>query len=237
MEEDEIINEVETKHSEIKTMDLSLHEVSKSVCKIIFGNPNSVEIKDDEKIDLNFATGFLFKLNKEDKEFLCLMTNEHVITRDMVKLNVIIDLNYNLGKKWIKIKLDEKERFIKCDKENDTTIVEIIPKDKIKDKYFLIPNINNINYKDKEIYIVQYHQGIDYSYGSIKICKNNKLIYNASTKSGSSGSPIFIKDTTTVIGIHRGGFRDKKMNTGILISSIIKSLYNEKKRNKKYINK
>ena len=40
-----IINEVETKHSEIKTMDLSLHEVSKSVCKIIFGNPNSVEIK------------------------------------------------------------------------------------------------------------------------------------------------------------------------------------------------
>ena len=93
MEEDEIINEVETKHSEIKTMDLSLHEVSKSVCKIIFGNPNSVEIKDDEKIDLNFATGFLFKLYKEDKEFLCLMTNEHVITRDMVKLNVIIDLN------------------------------------------------------------------------------------------------------------------------------------------------
>ena len=51
----------------------------------------------------------------------------------MVKLNVIIDVIYNLGKKWIKIKLGEKERFIKCDKENDTTIVEIIPKDKIKD--------------------------------------------------------------------------------------------------------
>ena len=157
----------------------------------------------------------------------------------MVKLNVIIDVIYNLGKKWIKIKLGEKERFIKCDKENDTTIVEIIPKDKIKDKYFLVPNINNVNNKDKEIYIVQYPQGKDlgYSDGSIKISKNNQLIYNASTNPGSSGSPIFIKDTTTVIGIHRGGFRDKKMNTGILISSIIKSLYNVKKEIKKSINK
>jgi len=138
--------------------------------------------------------------------------------------------------------LDEKERFIKCDEENDTTIVEIIPKDKIKDKYFLLPNLNNVNYKYKEIYIVvtwchfyssisllhqiilltytqkywQYPGGnaSSYSSGTIKISKNNKLIYDASTKSGSSGSPIFIKDTTEVIGIHRGGFNDIKINIG-----------------------
>jgi len=86
MEEDKIMNEVETKHSEIKEENLSVYEVSRSVCKIRYKNPNSREIKDDEKTDLNFATGFLIKLYKEDKELLCLMTNHHVITRNMVKL-------------------------------------------------------------------------------------------------------------------------------------------------------
>ena len=55
---------------------------------------------------------------------------------------------------------------------------------------------------------------LSYSSGTIKISKNNKLIYDASTKSGSSGSPIFIKDTTEFIGIHRGGFNDIKINIG-----------------------
>ena len=90
-------------------------------------------------------------------------------------------------KKWIKIKLDEKERYILYNKEMDITIIEIISKDNIKDKYFLIPNINNIDYINKDIYIVQYPGGNELSYleGKIKDINNYDLIYDASTKSGS----------------------------------------------------
>ena len=39
----------------------------------------------------------------------------------------------------------------------------------------------------------------------IKINDNNELVYDASTKSGSSGSPILLKDTKKIIGIHKKG--------------------------------
>ena len=68
--------------------------------------------------------------------------------------------------------------------------MKIINNDKIKDKYFLLPNINNIDYINKDIYIVQYPGGNDLSYseGKIKDIINYELIYDASTQSGTSGS-------------------------------------------------
>ena len=205
-------NEVETKNSEIKKIDLNLHEVLKSVCKIIYKN--------------EFGTGFFIKLFKDDKELLCLMTNEHVIRKEMVESNEIIDIKYNYEKKWMKIKLDEKERYILYNKEMDITIIEIISNDKIKDKYFLLPNINKIDYINKDIYIVQYPGGDDLSYseGKIKDIKNYEIILDASTKSGSSGSPILLKDTTEIIGILKEGNDYNNENYGILISSFIKIL-------------
>ena len=175
------INEVEINDRTIKDVDISLTKVIKSVCKII--NENKA------------GTGFLIKLYKEEKELNCLMTNEHVITKEMIELKKIIDIQYNCEEKWIKIKLDENERYIIYNKEMDVAIIEI-KKDEIKDKYFLKPNLNNnIEYKNKEIYIVQYPEGnkLSYSEGKIININNNELIYDASTKSGSSGSPILLK--------------------------------------------
>ena len=208
MEASDRKNEVETKTSEIKEIDVNLNESCKSICKIIYQN--------------NFGTGFFIKLYKDEKELLCLMSNEHVITKDMIESKATINIKYNYEKKWIKIKLDEKERFIKYDKEMDFTIVEIKPEDKIKDKYFLLPCINDIDYKDKDIYIVQYPEGknLSYSQGKIKTIDNYELSYDASTKSGSSGSPILLKNTTEVIGIHKQGSNYKKENYGTLINSI-----------------
>ena len=94
----------------------------------------------------------------------------------------------------------------------DFTIVEMIADDKIKDKYFLLPNINNIDYINKDIYMVQFPEGkkLSYSNGKIKDVNNFEIIYDASTKSGSSGSPILIKNTTEVIGIHKQGSNKKR---------------------------
>ena len=211
------INEVEIKDKPIKEVDINLTKVLKSVCKII--NENKV------------GTGFLIKLYKDEKELNCLMSNEHVITKEMIELNKIIDIKYNYEEKWIKIKLDENERYILYNKKMDVTIIEI-KKDEIKDKYFLLPNINNnIEYINKDIYIVQYPEGNKLSYSEGKIIKinNNEIIYDASTKSGSSGSPILLINTIKVIGIHKQGNIRKTENYGALIYSIIQLLKYKKK--------
>ena len=76
MSDNEAINEVLIIKSGIKEIDLNLHEVLKSICKVIYKN--------------SVGTGFLMKLLKEDKELFCLMTNDHVITKEMIETNEII---------------------------------------------------------------------------------------------------------------------------------------------------
>ena len=137
-------NEIEIDDQPIKEIDICLHKVCKSICKIQCKNWT--------------GTGFLIKLYKEEKELFCLMTNEHVVTKEMIEKKETINIKYNYEKKWIKIKLDENKRFILYNKEVDITIIEI--NDKIREKYFLLPNISsNIDYINKEIYIVQYPEG------------------------------------------------------------------------------
>ena len=69
-------------------------------------------------------------------------------------------------------------------------------------------NVNNIDYINQKIYIPQYPEGNKLSVSEGKIMKindSNELVYDASTKSGSSGSPILLKDTKKIIGIHKKG--------------------------------
>ena len=175
----------------IREIDFNLYEVTKSICKIIYHNI--------------FSTGFFIKLFKDEKEILCLMTNGHIITKEMIELKATIDVRYNYEKRLIKIKLDEKERFIKYNKEMDITIIEIKPEDNIKDKFFLFPETNDLELLNKDIYIPQYREDkrLSYSEGKIKEIKEHEISYDACTDSGSSGSPIFLKNTSKVIGIHQ----------------------------------
>ena len=110
----------------------------------------------------------------------------------------------------------------------DVTIIEIKKEDEIKDKYFLLPNINNnIEYINKDIYIIQYPEGnkLSYSEGKIiNINNNSELIYDASITSGSSGSPILLKNTIEVIGMHKQGSNKKTENYGTLMYSILQLL-------------
>ena len=215
-------NEVLIKDKTIKEIDLNLNKVIKSVYKVKYNN--------------RVGTGFLIKLNKDQKELNCLMTNEHVITKEMIESNEIIEIENKSDEKLIKINLDKNERFIIYNEEMDISIIEIKIDDNINDKCFLLPNLDNyMEYIDKDIYIVQYPLGknISYSEGKIKNIKNEELIYDASTKLGSSGSPILIKNTIEVIGIHKQGCDEKTENYGILLYSIIQLLNS---KNKNFIN-
>ena len=67
-----------------------------------------------------------------------------------------------------------------------------------------------------------------------KINDSNELVYDASTEDGSSGSPIFLKNTKEVIGIHKeGNTHTRKENYGTLINSIIEFIQSKNNKSKK----
>ena len=193
-------NEKENKGSGIMPIDLKMIELLNSICKIEFNIDFSTK---------EISTGFLIKLYDEN-EILCLMTNEHVIKKEMVESQKVVDIFYENGKKYLKLILDSSKRIIKCDKNLDITIIQIF-NNEIKENYFLLPYLGNRNLINRNIYLLHYPGGqLSYSEGSITNVDNDEITHNAETKKGSSGSPIILKDTYEVIGIH------KQKNTNII---------------------
>jgi hypothetical protein len=80
--------------------------------------------------------------------------------------------------------------------------------------------------KDKKIYIFQYPKGVfSYSSGTIKEIKDYfEFSHLASTKPGSSGSPIILEEANEIIGIHKQGNLDKNENYGDFIWPVIYTL-------------
>ena len=65
--------------SPFEYLDSCLIDVSKSVCKIKIG----------KKSESVFGSGFLLRYLINEKYFYCLMSNEHIITKDLIKTAVL----------------------------------------------------------------------------------------------------------------------------------------------------
>jgi len=208
--------ELKSKEDEIEIIDANIYNSIKSVCKI-----ESPNIK---------GTGFLIKLYLNNKDFFCLMTNEHVVTKGLIDKKEKITIFYDGGQNSKDIILDKKERFIKeyTNIYLDITIIQIIKIDNIDKKYFLLPYLDDLeeqNLKNKIIYIVQFPSGnLGKSEGHILNINKYEITHNAGTQSGSSGSPILLKDTNQVIGIHKGKNKNEPKKCGDLIFPIIQDL-------------
>ena len=152
----------------------------------------------------------------------------------MIKNKDNIYIYYDYEFENIVIRLDENERYIKSfrDIKIDATVVQILPKDKINEIYFLSPDLdysdkNQLN--GKQIYIPQYASGAELknARGIIKSINEDEFIHLVSTVYGSSGSPIFLKDSLKVIGIHKERDLYKEENIGDFISPIFNIIKNE----------
>ena len=190
---------------------------AKSICKI--------EVSDGS------GTGFLIKLSKREEDFFCLITNEHVVTKNLIKHEDEIKVYYDNTNKSRNIKLSQNERIIRefTYVNIDATVIEILPEDNIDQNFFLVPNIKYMYDFDKlsfkKIAIIQYPKGkFGMSFGKIKNISNFTFSHSAATLPGSSGSPIFLKDTTKVIGIHKSynGDEYQPENYGDFIGPIYK---------------
>ena len=168
------------------------------------------------------------------------MSNEHVINKEMIKSKDNIEVYYDNQHKKIIINLDKNERFIQDYRylNIDLTVVEILEKDKVDEYYFLLPNLDYINkyeeLKNKKIYIIQFPEGkeLSYSFGKIYNIKQYEFSHLSSTKKGSSGSPIFLENSSLVIGIHKNTNKNKPENYGNFIGPIIDSIKNNNKYDK-----
>ena len=144
MEEDDIINEnyenyeKEKNQSTINIID-NIYKVSKGTLKI--------ELEDGT------GSGFFLKCKRNNKPFYCIMTNNHVITSDLIKDKKKVIIKYENEAKELSFYLNKKERIIICFEEStdlDVTVLEIIPKDKIDESYFLEPNTEQYEQIEKK---------------------------------------------------------------------------------------
>jgi len=224
--------------SPFEKIDHNLTFVSKSICKI----------KIETKLKTIIGTGFLLNFNIDQERFYCLISNEHVIKNNIIQnnSNSKIYISYDNEKRHTNIKLGNKKRYIKSfiDIGLDITTTETLDEDNISKDYFLYPEYECWIYNElinNMIYIPQYARGEDLvnARGEIKNINKYEFTHLANTEEGSSGSPIFLENSIDVIGIHKGGNKDKTENYGDFIYPAIDIIENDirEKRNKgKYIN-
>ena len=155
--------------SPLVKIDLFISKVSKSICKIKIETP----------LGTKYGTGFLLRFYIYREIFYCLVSNEHVISKDIINKEDNIYISYDIEFKTVNIKLAQNKRYIKSftDIDLDITIVEIIEEDSIFRDYFLYPEpeqgINNglINMR---INIPQYAEGKKLKNSKGKIKEINK---------------------------------------------------------------
>ena len=209
------IKEVQTNNAK-KVPLKNYNEASKAICKIIIKEQNSN------------ATGFFMNFSPSLK---CLLTNYHVISQNLVDSNSLIEIE-TYSKIILKIKLNKNERYIKFFVEPiDITIIQINNSDELN-KYveFLQFDLNYIYgykiYKNADIFTLEYTLGneLESAAGKILDVTNYLFSHNIDTDFGSSGSPIILLSNLKVIGIHRGGDADEKINYGSFIGIILEEI-------------
>ena len=187
-------------HTHLQKLDSIITTASKSVCKLL--------ISDKIKV-----SGFFIKFVKGNQDFYCLMTCAHCIDKRVMGDKNTIEILYDNGTKYIEINLDEREIHSFQNVHIDAVVFEILPKDNISKVYFLEPNLeynkNNIaNVIGKEIDIIEFPEDfLAYSYDiiyDIDPYNINSFITGTSVMPGSTGSPVFLKNSIKVIGMFGG---------------------------------
>ena len=203
------------------------------MCKI-----KSKKLINNNLEDIN-GSGFFLKINMKDISFKsCLLTSNHILNENDLKLNKEIILEYKNKIKRIEI---TKERKVFTNEELDYTCIELFDKDNIKEYFKIDGNLMEYSiekYKNKEIFILQYLNGSElfFSSGKILEIEDDKIIHNSSTYQGSSGSPIILRNSdNSIIGLHYGSDKDNTINLATNIISIFNHIKNYIRDKNNYI--
>ena len=166
------------------------------------------------KLNNNSSTGFFCKIPFFNSTLPVLITSNHVLNKDDIKVYKIIKIV--LIEKEIKIVINESRKTF-TDEKLDVTIIEIIPKvDGINNFLEIDNDINEKNMKDKikNVYILQNSNGESSFIGcQVSGFIGQNISYRCDTLKGSSGSPILNLINNKVIGVHLGFSNNLKIGT------------------------
>ena len=188
----------------------------KTICEII--------------IDNGYGTGFISKIKYKNDYIICLLTNHHVLSEDIIKAKENIQLKFNNSQKYLDLKLKRK---IFYNKDMDYICIEILQEDNIQYEIIDIDDNCYNNSYNKEKYngknIIASGIGIDKeiksSEGNISyIDDDDKFYHSCHTEEGYSGGPIILINTKKIIGIHCGNDSIVNKNVGIYMNDIIKDI-------------
>ena len=207
--------------------------ISKKICKI------KIETQIGNKLETKIFTGFFLKFNIDQDIHEYLVSNAHIITKDLIDINKIIYISYDNEMKGTSIKLNGQKRYIKNFKDFglDITVVEIKEDDNVLEDYFLFPNEENIineNLINSKIFIINFQNGGELinEEGIIKNIKNYEFTYLVNKNIGLSGGPIFLENTSEVIGIHKESKSVNSENYADFIYPVINFIREDIRKNK-----
>ena len=158
---------------------------------------------------------------------VCLLTNNHIINDETLELCPKITLIIN---DTIKKQIDlSKRRFKFTNKKMDYTAIEIIEADDINDYLEIDDFIVGKDYQNGNIYCIEYPLGQIAKLSEGKVIKrfNWNIVHNLGTRQGSSGSPLVMKGSHKVIGMHIG--KMDNYNLGVFIYDVIEDILNNNK--------
>ena len=181
------------------------YQMTKCICKIHLKN--------------EYGMGFFSLIPYNKKFYPILVTNYHIIDEKYIKENNSIQISIN-DEEETKVLSLNSDRLLLLKKEFDTTIIEILSKDGIKDyleldDYLFEESLIN-TYKGKTIYNLQYKDRAYVSHGKINSINNNEITYLSIVDSKVSGVPIINLDNNKVIGIHKQS--SDKYNKGTFLN-------------------
>ena len=191
--------------------------------------------------DKGYGSGFFCKIKYSNQSNeIYLITNNHVITKDMLinKENIEIKLN----NKEISILLNLNRR-IWTNEEIDFTCIEILKDDdiiEIINPFEIDDNCYNLNYNskiyDEESIVIPSigkEEEIELPKGIIEYIEDERykmfFFHDCNTEPGFSGGPIILIDNLKIMGMHKGYEENNKKNIGIYFKEILVNLNEENK--------
>ena len=222
---DEFVPEV-FKKGMISPIDLEkfeyiLNQQKKYCCKIYSKNEN-------------IGTGFFCKIILPNSLSILpvLMTCNHVLDEDDIKIAQSINFSLDNEKHKYTIRLDNK-RLVYTNSNMDFTIIQLRKSDNLDIDSFLsideeiIKEKSNDNLNELSIYLLHYQNGerAKISFGTIIGFSEDKIdiLHNCGSEKGSSGGPLINNTNFKLIGIHKG-YKNKN-NRGTFIKPIIEDFF------------
>ena len=199
---------------------LNLFQKEDSICRVLSENYFEVR-KMKQRIE---GYGFFLELDIKNIPLnKCLITNNHILKEDNIKIGKLIKIEYKNKEKIIDI---TENRRVFTSQELDYTLIEILDKDKISSFFKINPDFLNEpeNFIGKEIFILCLYKGLSFSTGEILKIKDNIIIHDCSTGRGCWGSPIIDRYNLSILGIH---FATSHQNHNEKFSTSISSIIND----------